>query len=163
MSIERLTRRLASSAVAILGVAGVLAASPSPAAAEPSGATAGATTARSREAVTPPAATNGVVIIWNQASQRFETPTDRQAADLARELQDVLEGATGRRAGLAEKAAVEVLPNDLARSRIPASFLSLSVLRPAGRDGFAPVCSQGPEAALRALAAPAACAAPVER
>ncbi len=156
MSIQSLTRRLAGGALPILGVAGFLAAAPASLAA---GTTAAA--APSHETVAPVAA-NGVVIIWNRASQRYEVPADQQAADLARELQDVLAGSdSAQRAGLAEKTQVEVLPNGLARARTPVGFLSLSVLRPAG-EGFAPVCAQGPQGALRALATPAA-GTPAER
>lgn len=160
---ESPSRRLARRAIAVLGIAGVLAAAAPVAEAAPAGEPAGAAAARSRESVPPPAATEGVVIVWNPASRRYEVPADQEAADLAHELQSVLAGDTGRRAGLAEKAAVEVLPNGFARTRIPAGFLSLSVLRPAGSAGFAPVCTQGPVGALRALAAPAVSAAPVDR
>ncbi len=161
MSIERRIPRLRSTALAILGVAGLLVALPQPAAA---GETAGAAspTVHSR-ATQAPSATDGVVITWNESAKRFEAPEAARAAELARELRSLLAGDTGRRAGLAEKVVVEVLPNGLARARIPASLLDLSVIRPTGDGTFVPVCSQGPDGARRALAATVVASGPVEK
>ena len=168
MSIERLTPRLRSSAIALLGVAALLAATPRPAGAgEPaSGPAAAPQTAHSQATqaqLRSPAASHGVVITWNEAANRFESPAADQAAELARQLRSVLAGEAGHRAGLAEKVQVEVLPSGLARARVPASLLDLSVIRPAGDGTFAPVCSQGPVEARQVLAAPFSGSGPVER
>ncbi len=168
MSIERLTPRLRGCAIALLGVAALLAATPRPAAAgEPASGTAASSPAphsRATQAqLRSPAAAHGVVITWNESAKRFESPAAEQASELARELRSLLAGETGRRAGLAEKVEVEVLPNGLARARVPASLMNLSVIRPAGGGTFAPVCSQGPDEARQDLMTPYLGSGPVER
>ena len=132
MTNQRPARRIprvlgvAALVVAALGTLAVLAAAPAAAADK-----------------APAAATNGVVIHWNSASQQFEAPSAEQTARLWAELQSRLSGEVASKAGLASgPVSTEKLPNGMTRARLPLDLLNLSVVRVGADGSFAESCTQ---------------------
>lgn len=111
-------------------------------------------------------ATTGPIVTWHSAHGRFETPTPEAARALVAEMQAALAASPtiAARLGNDAKPKVEVLPNGMARMRMPARQINFAVVRPTGASLEIAACTQGPVAASGVVTNPlTATAQPVER
>jgi len=98
---------------------------------------------------------NGTTITWNPGRKQYQAPSAEQHALLAQALAALLaEKAAAGKLPLTKKAEVEVLPNGMRRLRATPDMINVALVR-VGRDGeLVAACTDDPEAARQALAAP---------